>query len=211
MSVRIRGANSVLGGSDPLYVVDGFIGSIGLNSINPNDIESIEILKDASTTAIYGSRGAFNKFDMIPNRKTDTNNHGPVSTDYIGMNYDYPEASYERRREIIQEHTTYQQGLMYFMANDRRVPEEVRSEMQQWGLAQDEFTDNGHWPHQIYVREARRMIGDYVMTENDILDKRETPRSVGTGSYTMDSHHVQRYVKPDGYVQNEGDIGLPVS
>ena len=82
--------------------------------------------------------------------------------------------------------------------------------MNQWGLAKDEFTDNGHWPHQIYVREARRMIGDYVMTEKDILDQRETPHSVGMGSYTMDSHNVQRYVKPDGYVQNEGDIGAKV-
>ena len=157
-----------------------------------------------------GWRDTFNKFDAIPNRKTDTNNHGPVSTDNIGMNYDYPEASYERRKEIIQQHKTYQKGLMYFIANDLRVPAEVREEMSRWGLAKDEFTDNDHWPHQIYVREARRMMGDYVMTENDILDKRETPRSVGMGSYTMDSHNVQRYVKPDGYVQNEGDIGAKV-
>ncbi|MGB3777959.1 MAG: FAD-dependent oxidoreductase [Tunicatimonas sp.] len=157
-----------------------------------------------------GWRETFNKFDMIPNRKTDTNNHGPVSTDNIGKNYDYPEASYERRKEIIRQHEDYQQGLMYFLANDPRVPAEVREEMSEWGLAKDEFTDNDHWPHQIYVREARRMMGDYVMTENDILDKRETPRSVGMGSYTMDSHNVQRYVKPDGYVQNEGDIGAKV-
>lgn len=157
-----------------------------------------------------GWRETFNKFDVIPNRKTDTNNHGPVSTDNIGMNYDYPDASYERRKEIIQQHENYQKGLMYFIANDPRVPAEVREEMSKWGLAKDEFTDNGHWPHQIYVREARRMVGDYVMTENDILNKRETPKSVGMGSYTMDSHNVQRYVKPDGYVQNEGDIGVNV-
>ena len=157
-----------------------------------------------------GWRDTFRKFDAIPNRKTDTNNHGPVSTDYIGMNYDYPDASYERRKEIIKEHETYQKGLMYFVAHDPRVPAEIQREMNRWGLAKDEFADNGHWPHQIYVREARRMIGDYVMTENDILDKRETPRPVGMGSYTMDSHNVQRYVKPDGYVQNEGDIGAKV-
>ena len=155
-----------------------------------------------------GWRGTFGKFDPIPNRKTDTNNHGPFSTDNIGMNYDYPEASYERRREIIKEHETYQKGLMYFTANDERVPEEIRTRMSQWGLAKDEFTDNGNWPHQIYVREARRMVGKYVMTEHDCLVKRETPESVGMGSYTMDSHNVQRYVKPDGYVQNEGDIGV---
>ena len=155
-----------------------------------------------------GWDGTFNKFDPIPNRKTDTNNHGPFSTDNIGMNYDYPEASYERRREILAEHQLYQKGLMYFLQNDPQVPEDVREKMSHWGLAKDEFTDNGNWPHQIYVREARRMIGEYVMTEHDVLSKREVPEPVGMGSYTVDSHNVQRYVKPDGYVQNEGDIGV---
>ncbi len=152
----------------------------------------------------------FHKFDPIPNKKTDTNNHGPFSTDNIGMNYEYPEASYERRREIIKEHERYQKGLMYFLATNPRVPEKIRTEMSQWGLAKDEFTDNGNWPHQIYVREARRMIGEYVMTEQDCLSSRETPRSVGMGSYTMDSHNVQRYVTAEGYVQNEGDVGVRV-
>lgn len=155
-----------------------------------------------------GWRQLFNKFDPLPNHKTDTNNHGPFSTDYIGKNYDYPEADYERRREIIRQHEVYQQGLMYFMANDPRVPSDVRTAISQWGLAKDEFTDNGGWPHQIYVREARRMIGRYVMTEHDCLDRKQTPDAVGMGSYTLDSHNVQRYVKPDGYVQNEGDIGV---
>ncbi len=155
-----------------------------------------------------GWRETFHKFDPIPNRKTDTNNHGPFSTDNIGMNYDYPDADYARRAEIIREHEDYQKGLMYFLANDPRVPQEVREKMSQWGLARDEFTDNGHWPHQIYVREARRMIGDYVTTENDVLAKRVVPQPVGMGSYTMDSHNVQRYIKPDGSVQNEGDIGV---
>lgn len=155
-----------------------------------------------------GWRDAFNKFDPIPNHKTDTNNHGPFSTDNIGMNYDYPEASYERRREIIKEHETYQKGYMYFLANDPRVPESIRKRMSTWGLAKDEFVDNGNWPHQIYVREARRMVGEYVMTEHDCLVKRDTPNPIGMGSYTMDSHNVQRYVKPDGFVQNEGDIGV---
>ena len=97
---------------------------------------------------------------------------------------------------------------MYFLANDPRVPEDVRGRMSEWGLAKDEFTDNGHWPHQIYVREARRMIGRYVMTEHDCLSRRETPEPVGMGSYTMDSHNVQRYITPEGHVQNEGDIGV---
>jgi hypothetical protein len=155
-----------------------------------------------------GWRETFDKFDPIPNHKTDTNNHGPFSTDNIGYNYDYPEASYERRREILREHQAYQQGLLYFIANDPRVPEDVRTAMSKWGLARDEFADNGNWPHQIYVREARRMIGRYVMTENELLKRRPTPESIGMGSYTMDSHNIQRYVTPEGYVQNEGDIGV---
>ncbi len=155
-----------------------------------------------------GRRDYFQKFDPLPNHKTDTNNHGPFSTDNIGMNYDYPEASYERRKEIIKEHEVYQKGLMYFIANDPRIPSEIQNEMNRWGLAKDEFMDNGHWPHQIYVREARRMIGEYVMTEGDTLGKRIVPHSVGMGSYSLDSHNTQRYVKPDGFVQNEGDIGV---
>ena len=157
-----------------------------------------------------GWRETLDKFDPIPNEKTDTNNHGPFSTDNIGMNYDYPDGGYERRREILREHQRYQQGLMYFMANDQRVPKDVRERMAEWGLAKDEFTDNGHWPHQIYVREARRMIGDYVVTEHDCLSTRETPESVGMGSYGIDSHNVQRYVTAEGFVQNEGDIGVAV-
>ncbi|HEU0174744.1 MAG TPA: FAD-dependent oxidoreductase [Blastocatellia bacterium] len=155
-----------------------------------------------------GWRETFDKFDRIPNRKTDTNNHGPMSADNIGYNYDYPEASYERRREIIREHEDYQKGWLYFIANDPRVPKDVQAEMRRWGLAKDEFKDNGNWPHQIYVREARRMIGSYVMTEHELLKKRPTPDSVGMGSYGIDSHNTQRYITPEGYVQNEGDIGV---
>jgi hypothetical protein len=150
----------------------------------------------------------FAKYDALPNRKTDTNNHGPVSTDYIGMNYDYPEASYERRAQIIQEHEDYQKGMMYFLANDPRVPRVIQDEVSRWGLAKDEFTDNGHWPHQLYIREARRMIGEVVMTEHEIMGRRDVPEPVGMGSYTMDSHNVQRYITPEGHVQNEGDIGV---
>ena len=158
-----------------------------------------------------GWRETFQKFDMIPNRKTDTNNHGPFSTDNIGYNYDYPEATYERRREILREHEQYQKGWLYFIANDPRVPQDVQQEMRRWGLARDEFKDNGNWPHQVYVREARRMIGEYVMTEHDLLKERATPDSIGMGSYGIDSHNIQRYIinpGPDAYVQNEGDIGI---
>ncbi|MEM9827498.1 MAG: FAD-dependent oxidoreductase [Planctomycetota bacterium] len=150
----------------------------------------------------------FRKFDPLPNRKTDTNNHGPFSTDYIGKNYDYPTATYARRKEIIRDHERYQKGLMYFLANDPGVPQAIRDKMNRWGLCKDEFVDNGGWPHQLYIREARRMVGQYVMTELDCLDKRETPDSVGMGSYTLDSHNVRRYVTAEGFVQNEGDIGV---
>ena len=158
-----------------------------------------------------GWRETFDKFDPIPNRKTDSNNHGPFSTDNIGMNYDYPEASYERRRQILAEHRTYQQGWLWFIANDPRVPKDVQEKMRQWGLPRDEFKDNGNWPHQIYVREARRMIGQFVMTENELTKKKPTPDPVGMGSYTIDSHNVQRYITPEGYVQNEGDIGVGIA
>ncbi len=169
---------------------------------DPSEYELLLRVYDA------GWRETFQKFDEVPNGKTDVNNHGPFSFDNIGMNYDYPVASYERRAEIIREHCDYQQGLLYFIANDPRVPAEAREEMSQWGLSKDEFTDNDNWPHQIYVREARRMIGEYVMTEADIQDERETPQSIGMGSYAIDSHNTQRYVTPEGFVQNEGDIGV---
>jgi hypothetical protein len=158
-----------------------------------------------------GWRETFQKFDPIPNRKTDTNNHGPFSTDNIGMNYDFPEATYQRRKEISEEHRQYQQGLLYFLSNDPRVPDDVRKAVSEWGLAADEFTDNGNWPHQLYIREARRMHGQFVMTENELLKKKPTPQSIGMGSYTIDSHNVRRYVTSEGYVQNEGDIGVPTN
>ena len=155
-----------------------------------------------------GWRKLYNKFDAIPNKKTDTNNSGGFSTDNIGMNYAYPEASYEERAEIIKEHELYQKGLMWFMAYDGRVPEDVRQSMSKWGLAKDEFTDNENWPHQLYVREARRMVGDFVMTENHLRAKLETPDPIGMGSYNMDSHHVQRYVDENGFARNEGDVEI---
>jgi len=153
-----------------------------------------------------GWREWFRRFNPVPNLKTDNNNHGPFSTDYIGMNFDYPEASYERRREIIREHEDYQKGLFYFVSNDERVPEEIRIEMQNWGLAADEFAENNNWPYQLYIREARRMVGEYVTTENDVLSRSKVFHPIGLGSYSMDSHNVQRYITSEGFVQNEGDV-----
>jgi hypothetical protein len=169
---------------------------------NPSNYELLGRVFDA------GWREWFDKFDLIPNRKTDTNNHGPFSSDFIGMNYDYPEASYERRKEIVKQHEDYQKGLLYYVANDSRVPKEIQDKMNEWGLAKDEFPDNGNWSRQLYIREARRMVGVYVTSENDVLAKREVPQPIGMGSYAMDSHNVQRYVTSEGFVQNEGDIGV---
>jgi hypothetical protein len=146
------------------------------------------------------------KPDLMPNGKTDTNNNCAVSTDYIGQNDKYADASYAERERIIKQHESYQKGLMWSLANHKRVPQKVRDEMAKWGLAKDEFTDNGNWPHQIYVREARRLVSDYVMTEHDCRRTRVTPEPVGMGSYNMDSHNCARYVTPEGFVQNEGDV-----
>jgi hypothetical protein len=172
------------------------------DNYNPANYELLARVFDS------GWNEVFNKFDPVPNRKTDTNNHGPFSTDFIGMNYKYPEASYNERKVIIKQHEDYQKGLMYYMANDPKVPENVRKRMSTWGLAKDEFKDNAGWPHQIYVREARRMVSDYVMSENEVLGKKPVQRSVGMGSYALDSHNTQRYVTTKGFVQNEGDIGV---
>jgi hypothetical protein len=158
------------------------------------------------------------KFDLLTqltkngHRKTDTNNHGPVSSDFIGANYAWAEADYAHRERMFQAHVSYQQGLYWFLANDPSVPARYRDAYSKWGLPKDEFTETGHWPHQLYVREARRMVSDYVLSELDTQYKRETPDPVGMGSYAMDSHNCQRYVHigDDGRprVMNEGDVQL---
>ena len=142
----------------------------------------------------------------MPNRKTDTNNKRAISTDNIGMNYEYPDADYARRAQIIKEHESYQKGLMWTLANHPRVPQAIRELYQTWALAKDEFLDNDNWPHQLYVREARRMKSEYVMTEHNCRGTRVAEDPVGLGAYGMDSHHTQRYVTPEGHVRNEGDV-----
>lgn len=154
-----------------------------------------------------GYRGPFFIMSMMPNRKTDSNNSGGFSSDYIGKNYDYPDGNYEQRAKIVEEHRNYQQGLLWTLANHPRVPEEIRKEWQQWGLPKDEFTENGNWPPELYIREARRMVSDLVMTQHHCTqDSVSAELSVGMGAYTMDSHNVQRHVNKDGFVKNEGDI-----
>ncbi len=149
----------------------------------------------------------FRKFDPIPNGKTDANNHGAVSTDCIGGSYAWPEADYGRREAIFQDHVRWQQGLLWTLANHPRVPAAIRDEMQTWGLAADEFTDCGGWPHQLYVRECRRMVADTVMTEHHVLGReRAAMTGVGLGAYGMDSHNCRRFVDSGGSVRNEGDV-----
>jgi hypothetical protein len=161
----------------------------------------------------YMQAGVFDLFgnnQLMPNRKTDTNNNGGFSSDNIGMNYDYPEGDYETREKIFKEHVTYHQGMLYFLVNDPRVPAKARAATAKWGLAKDEFNATGGWPHQLYIREARRMISDYVMTEHNCRWTEVAADSVGLGAYNMDSHNVQRYVK-DGHARNEGDIQVGVA
>ena len=145
---------------------------------------------------------------MQPNRKTDTNNRTGVSTDFIGQSARWAEASYAEREKILQAHLSYQQGLMWTLANNPRVPEPIRSYLANWGTCKDEFTDGlgDGWQKQLYVREARRLIGEYVVTEHDVLRKRVTKRSVGMAAYGMDSHNCRRYVDEKGCVRNEGNI-----
>lgn len=144
----------------------------------------------------------------MPNRKTDTNNDGGFSTDYIGQSASWAEASYDERERIAKRHLKYQQGLMWVLANHPRTPEAMRREWSKWGTCKDEFAgERGDgWQNQLYVREARRMVGDYVMTEHNCRGLRIAPRPIAFASYTMDSHHCRRYVGEDGFVHNEGDV-----
>lgn len=142
----------------------------------------------------------------MPNRKTDTNNRTGFSTDFIGQNYEYPEADYTTRAAIVTRHLRYQQGLMWTLANHPRVPEPIRNEVAHWGMSKDEFTEGGGWQEQLYIREARRMIGEYVMTQHNCQGRERVDDSVGLAAYTMDSHNTQRYVNAEGFVLNEGNV-----
>ena len=153
-----------------------------------------------------GWRDVFSKFDRLRVRtKTDTNNHGAVSTDFVGQNYAWPVGDFAARERIFQAHVSYQQGLHWFLSNDPAVPGDVRDRYAQWGLCRDEFLETGGWPHQLYVREARRMISDYVMSEHDCRGRKTVPDSIGLAAYTMDSHNCRRFVR-DSRLLNEGDV-----
>jgi hypothetical protein len=146
----------------------------------------------------------------MPNRKTDTNNQSGFSTDFIGENYDYPEGSYSERQKIVVRHKSYQQGLMWTLANHPRIPEKIRSQISKWGMTKDEFVEGEGWQDQLYIREARRMISSVVMTQHHCQGSEVAKKSVGMGAYGMDSHHTQRYIDSSKFVRNEGDVQVRV-
>lgn len=160
-----------------------------------------------------GKRGGFTKFDLMPNRKTDSNNVSGISNNPVGWNYgddwDWTTLDHDERLALAKKHEHWQRGLLWTIQNHPRVPESVRKAHLKWGLPRDEFTDNGHWPHQLYIREARRMVSDFVMTEHHCMGRQPVPESIGLAAYTMDSHNVQRY-EWNGMVKNEGDIQVPI-
>ncbi|MDQ3814952.1 MAG: FAD-dependent oxidoreductase [Armatimonadota bacterium] len=167
--------------------------------------------------ARYIQAGVWNALHLtklVPNSKTDTNNLGGFSTDNIGMNHEWPEGDYATRERIFQDHVTYQQGLVWFLCHDEHVPAEIREAVCEWGLPKNEFQETGGWPHQLYVREARRMISDYVMTEHHCRGRTVVANPVGLAAYQMDSHHCQRVVVRDletgkARVVNEGNVEMP--
>ena len=141
-------------------------------------------------------------FTPMPNKKTDTN-----QADFVGANYGWPEGNYAERDKIAQMHKDYVLGLLWFLGNDPRVPDSLRTEMKRWGLPKDEFKDNGHFPHQLYVREARRMVSDYVMTEKNCNGKEPVQDAVAVATYPLDCHYVSRVVDDRGRVHAEGSYG----
>ena len=147
----------------------------------------------------------FINIQPMPHGKTDINNNGGFSTDFIAGNASYPEGSYAERERIWRAHEDYTRGFLHFLASNPRVPPALRDEMQSWGLCKDEFADTGGWPHQLYIREARRMVSDYVVTENNCRFSMNVPDPVGLAAYTMDSHNCRRIAR-HGRVENEGDV-----
>jgi hypothetical protein len=179
---------------------------------DPGRYELLALLVRAMETKLARPQ-IFNELTLIaniPNQKADFNNQGAFSTDYIGKNYDYPDGSYSQRERIWQEHIDYVQGYYYFLANDARVPATLQREVRQWGLAKDEYEDTDHWPHQLYVREARRMVGEYVLIQKDLQTDLAKPDVIGMGSYNSDSHNIQRIVNAQGMAENEGDMQVAV-
>jgi hypothetical protein len=147
----------------------------------------------------------------IPNHKADINNQGAFSTDFIGKSWGYPDGDYRTRARIWRDHIDYTQGFFYFLGHDPRVPASLQQEVNSWGLAKDEFPDTENWPHQLYIREGRRMIGEFFVTQKDLQTDLKKPDAIGMGSYNSDSHNIQRVANADGAAENEGDMQVAVT
>lgn len=179
------------------------------NPDNRIEIEKPEGYNEADYEILFraieqGQSTKFFKLNLVTPDKTDSNNNSGISTDYNGMNHSYAEADYQTREQIWKDHLTYQQGYVWTIQNHPRVPEDIRAVYKPWGLPRDEFTETGHWTPQLYVRESRRMVSDYVVTEHVVRLENPVPDSIGMGSFAMDSHHTQYYVNEDGHVSTEG-------
>jgi hypothetical protein len=181
--------------------------SIPITKPEGYDSTRYELLLRVLAKKPVGDLHGFLKIDRMPNKKTDINNNSAFSTDMIGMNYDYPDADWPTRKKITQQHELYIKGLLYFIGHDPRMPEHLRTQMQKFAYPKDEYTGNGSWSPQMYVREARRMVGAYVMTQANCEGKEVVPDGVGMAAYTMDSHNCQRIVV-NGMVKNEGDVQI---
>ncbi|WP_240941251.1 FAD-dependent oxidoreductase [Paenibacillus sp. HB172176] len=189
---------------------------------NRLEIEKPEGYNEADYEILFraieqGQASKFFKLNKVSTDKTDSNNNSGISTDYNGMNHSYAEADYRAREQMYQAHLLYQQGYVWTIQNHPRVPEDIRAIYKPWGLPLDEFIESGHWTPQLYVRESRRMISDYVVTEHVVRREQQVPDSIGMGSFAMDSHHTQYYVNEEGHVSTEGgfyvklDAPYPIS
>lgn len=145
---------------------------------------------------------------VTPGQKWELNNlqGSMLSLGYLGGQFDYPDGSPATRRRVIQDHYDHNAGLLHYLSSSSKVPQHIRNEMQGWGLPSDEYTDNDHWPYQPYIRETRRMQGEYIMTQHDVLDEIEKPDCIYRNSHWIDCHHVQRLALDNTHFRNEGRI-----
>lgn len=202
-----RGGN--MGDGDTKLQAYNFRMCLTNNPDNRLEIEKPEGYNEADYEILFraieqGQSSKFFKLNMVTSDKTDSNNNSGISTDYNGMNHSYAEADYLEREHMWHAHRLYQQGYVWTIQNHPRVPEEIRAVYKPWGLPLDEFIETGHWTPQLYIRESRRMISDYVVTEHVVRLEKPVLDSVGMGSFAMDSHHTQYYVNEDGHVSTEG-------
>lgn len=207
LAVQGTGDNKVQAYNFRICLTDNPANSIAITRPPDYDSSRYELLLRYLAKVPAKDLRSFLKFDRMPNHKTDINNYGPFSTDLIGANYNYPESDYADRMKSVTMHENYSKGLLYFAGHDQRMPHHLRKLMLEWGYPKDEYPDNNHWSPQLYVREARRMIGEYVMTQANCQGKEIVDDGIGLAAYTMDSHNVQRIVA-DGMVKNEGDVEI---